>query len=431
MRHRERVLESTSTHCYAKGWSSDYRDVPAATDPSVIKDFDYVTKEATESMDDVVTPSWNVLRASGGIANNPMVKVTSVVEDKLMDIYIAHSAQVRSGEPPDYDWGDVSTYLYVGGNPSSASCAARGGLLDLPACDRSYWKDLALTKAWSNASLDEVQALVMIGESRKTVLSMISMFRRLIKILKSIKKLDTYALKREVTAKELANRYMELRYAIRPLMYDFNGVVAALKYKASETTNRLTFRGHEYFTDEIVEHENVYNGQFSNGESVGERSFDTMKRSAVSFDVRAGVLTQLKTINELHVWGFANPIESAWELVPFSFVIDWFLNVGNTIAAWTPNFGLNTLASWVVTEEISEQSYQILGTHSALPAPSETVEPSSHQNQLSNCYYCLTTTTKTRTPDPSRRIMPTMKVNLDVFKLTDLLIIATYLFNKR
>lgn len=32
-------------------------------------------------------------------------------------------------------------------------------------------------------------------------------------------------------------------------------------------------------------------------------------------------------------YGLTNPLLTAWELVPFSFVADWFVNVGDTIAS--------------------------------------------------------------------------------------------------
>jgi hypothetical protein len=32
--------------------------------------------------------------------------------------------------------------------------------------------------------------------------------------------------------------------------------------------------------------------------------------------------------------GLVNPLEIAWEVVPYSFVVDWFLPVGSYIAAW-------------------------------------------------------------------------------------------------
>jgi len=41
--------------------------------------------------------------------------------------------------------------------------------------------------------------------------------------------------------------------------------------------------------------------------------------------------------------GFINPLTVAWELVPFSFVLDWFANVGACLASFTDFTGLQLL----------------------------------------------------------------------------------------
>jgi hypothetical protein len=44
--------------------------------------------------------------------------------------------------------------------------------------------------------------------------------------------------------------------------------------------------------------------------------------------------------NFLATYGITNPALVAWELVPFSFVVDWFLPVGNALEALTATHGL-------------------------------------------------------------------------------------------
>jgi hypothetical protein len=40
---------------------------------------------------------------------------------------------------------------------------------------------------------------------------------------------------------------------------------------------------------------------------------------------------QNSTIHSLEQWGVLNPLSLAWETVPFSFVVDWFVNVGDVL----------------------------------------------------------------------------------------------------
>lgn len=44
--------------------------------------------------------------------------------------------------------------------------------------------------------------------------------------------------------------------------------------------------------------------------------------------------------------GLLNPFAIAWEAVPFSFVVDWFVPVGNTLSAITATAGLRFVAGW-------------------------------------------------------------------------------------
>lgn len=47
--------------------------------------------------------------------------------------------------------------------------------------------------------------------------------------------------------------------------------------------------------------------------------------------------------------GFVNPAVVAWELVPFSFVVDWFVNVGDVLSSYTDFLGFKFLESSVTS----------------------------------------------------------------------------------
>lgn len=49
--------------------------------------------------------------------------------------------------------------------------------------------------------------------------------------------------------------------------------------------------------------------------------------------------------------GFVNPLSVVWELVPFSFVIDWFLNVGQVLSSASDFYGLAVLNSYTTYHE--------------------------------------------------------------------------------
>lgn len=209
----------------------------------------YNPMETYESMLDEVTPNFVNLRDRGLIFNKPMTKISRVRENRL------------SGVSADFSYKDwntacnpdkflVFTQADRGSRPSTLAIGEFDVVLpEQPDLGLASLVDQAVNKAWANVSLSETEGLVMLAESEKTIVSLVSIFRRLIKVLKALKRLDVYALKREVSAKQLANRYMELRYALRPLVYDAAGTVAALQAVAGALEQRLTFRAHKESSD--------------------------------------------------------------------------------------------------------------------------------------------------------------------------------------
>jgi hypothetical protein len=63
-----------------------------------------------------------------------------------------------------------------------------------------------------------------------------------------------------------------------------------------------------------------------------------------------------KSMND---WGLANPVSIAWELVPLSFCIDWFVPIGNTLSALSATAGLEFMDGYHT--EITEAEYEYRG----------------------------------------------------------------------
>jgi hypothetical protein len=142
-------------------------------------------------------------------------------------------------------------------------------------------------------------------------------------------------------------------------------------------------------------------------------------------DVRAGILCQIEHLNRIGIYGLTQPIEAIWELIPFSFIVDWFFNVGSTIGGWIPEMGTRTLASWYV---VTETTYQKLdhwhnNFETEVPNPTSKIIAEFYRD-LVGCYIDETIVKKARVPSPIRAVVPTFTLRLDTFKLIDLLIIA-------
>lgn len=399
----------------------------------------FVPKTFYESMQDVVTPRFTELSSKGHIINSPMTSVKRTNTENMFTQYVDYSYGYMAQcdpVPADKTWIDVQQIDY-GTRPSSHILSGEYGLPAIPSTKLdtdfiSTMRTQAVSKAWASATLNEAEVLVQIGESEKTVASLVSIFKRFIRIIKILKTGKLWKLKLELTPKELANRYMELRYALRPLLYDLVGNIAAINHESGELNDRLTFRSFVLESENFEDVSTVTHQTVTNSVATWKKLYELTKLADRKVEVRAGVLTELETLSKLPVWGFANPVEAVWELVPFSFIVDWFFTVGDTIAAWTPLYGLKQLASWVVTTDSVVRSSQITdswteNTHLG----NDERRINAHDFTIKGCGIGEILVTKTRIPDPSRYTFPTFNVRLDMFKLTDLLIIAKGIFFSR
>lgn len=265
---------------------------------------------------------------------------------------------------------------------------------------------LAVTNAHANVDVAEMQALATVAEGRKTVQSMASILMRLVSVMRKVRKLDIRALRKELSRKELADRYMELRYAIRPLIYDARGIAKALE-RESEHIRRTAVgyaSGSASHTDQVLRSFAYYANAW------------WTRNAQYSVSARAGVLCSVN-VDAVNIWGVDQAVETLWELTPFSFIVDWFVNVGDTIAAWTPNAGVSQQASWVTVKE----NFTASNTTTTLVAV-----PWSY-TEISQSYSgCTTTHTQKvtrRVVNPPLSILPSFNMRLDGYKLTDLGII--------
>jgi len=378
-------------------------------------------------MTDVVTPNYKKLSGQGQIICSPMVKTQTILDDHFYTYWYRISHEQRVSTNPDV-WqpyvGSIEEY-----RPSSNKLSWTSDVPSIPAVDLDDLVDYAVNKAYADIDASDILALCTVAEGEKTVVSLISIFGRLIRIIKQIKKLNFRALKREISRKELANRYMEVRYALRPLMYDAAGIIAALNNEASSDPIRLTFRGK---TDYFDSDQDVITTPRTNTNLVGTYTYDEVRTKSWSdnIKVRAGVLTMLDKLDNLKIWGINRPLETAWELMPFSFIIDWFINVGDTLSAWAPDVGFKTLASWAVIERETHQMAEFAYSNVQEPVWNGTSNYRSldHTRAMSNCWLEKTILYKQRIPNAKRAILPKFKMRLNSFKLLDLVIIAKKLW---
>lgn len=407
MRHRSRTtapIESTHT-IHGKRYAGTTSNPEYHTEITSTASYFRSMKEVW-SMDDVVTTDFKGRSARGEIFNNPMRRSVrqehypqptpfyrGLLGSKMQSGVKVLTGDVWRGTYP-MSVSELGNYLVPGEHPGFVAMVA-----DL--------KNRAVTSAHASVGTSEMNLWATAGEARETVESITSILVRAFKIFRALRKADTRYLKREITWERLADRYMEARYAIRPLFYDAVGVQKAWETQVN-IKRRQTFRG---YASDVFEISDTI-------PYAGWNSYGTIERiGRCETKVRAGVLTDVEVSN-MSVWGLGSVIDGAWELVPFSFIVDWFLNVGKTIAAWTPEMGVTKLSSWVVIETTALSRNRLVSIANY---------PSSSCNEDNSYYWSgeksQVEVWKTRIPDPSRASWPSMNIRLDTLKLIDLALI--------
>lgn len=74
-------------------------------------------------------------------------------------------------------------------------------------------------------------------------------------------------------------------------------------------------------------------GPFGYNESNRQKGYVSQKQGCTMF-------VENPNLHRATTLGLTNPAAIAWELVPFSFVVDWFIPVGNFLNSWTDFLGL-------------------------------------------------------------------------------------------
>lgn len=132
----------------------------------------------------------------------------------------------------------------------------------------------------------------------------------------------------------LASTWLELQYGWKPLLNDVYGAAELLGSRLrSDTFSQRTYSSATVTKTETLDV--MYSGLIAKNAHV------LYRQSTCKY------YTEFTTSNEVRqafaVTGLSNPLLIAWELVPFSFVVDWFLPVGNFVEQLSAYDGFNVV----------------------------------------------------------------------------------------
>lgn len=148
-------------------------------------------------------------------------------------------------------------------------------------------------------------------------------------------------------AKATGNGWLELQYGWKPLLSDVYGAMETLaKSNSQGNPNTVFFR--RSGRAKRKEEKTAITNQLS-GSLVG---FDNLIRSyTAECQVRTGVVFSKSSapLASLASVGITNPALLAWELLPYSFVVDWFLPIGNYLESLDATNGLTFYSGYITT----------------------------------------------------------------------------------
>lgn len=295
---------------------------------------DPITTGSYESITDVVIPNFRARSARGEVFINPLTTV------KTTESWSAGAwSYFRPKEP-----GQQCAY----GKSFSESWWGRQhmpGSSSIP-IDYANLQRLAGTQAAATVRPSETQGLVTVAELRRTLGFLrrpLQSWDKLITQAKRDKNRHRSQLERnKTTGQFLSDSWLAYRYGARPIVFDVQNIaraIAALQTKELRP-ERETARGHSQYSTGV---------STSSQTTEGVIVYETKSRTDVEVNVRSGVLYEThRGIDPLGIDLFQIP-SAAYELVPFSFVADMFVNLGTLIEAISPKHGVARLGQWTTT----------------------------------------------------------------------------------
>lgn len=207
--------------------------------------------------------------------------------------------------------------------------ATTKALNDLGGAKAQLGEALATSRKTADLFVDSVKALlkVYVGVRRGD----------LRKVLDGIDDLSPAQFKRLVNAGKIpgnvANKWLAFHYGWKPLAQDVYGTWEILKESLAGTPAMLV-HGRGAATETAS---GLVTCPWSIGQPICDVSYDAEWKVRVNLTGRVQEAGIMRAVNQA---GLVNPAALAWELVPFSFVVDWFVPVGGVLNALSATSGL-------------------------------------------------------------------------------------------
>lgn len=253
-----------------------------------------------------------------------------------------------------YDNPSDSTYKEIRGNsqfisdqtgvPITWPSPISGDSLQIKyASQIAVLEENALRRLYANIKNQPADLGTDLAEGRQTLQLFAEASSRLVKFASELKRLNLVKSIKTLLpsdSRRLANDFLAYRYGVSPLIQDIYGIAQEIQARIDNTLrSQASGRSQDTFVIEDVSTNKVDS---------------TISNITIKYKVYFGVIDELTDF--LNRLGLTNPANVVWELVPFSFVVDWLIPIGPYLSTLTT---LDTLSVKSVhrTVKISESRF--------------------------------------------------------------------------
>ena len=175
----------------------------------------------------------------------------------------------------------------------------------------------------------DMDLLTSLAEMNKTVAYIVMRLKDIARIIAAVKRKDfSFLTKFRKDYTPSLDPYLEARYAIRPLIIDVENSIRAFGSSGSLATLKRAARAEDISSSSSV------SGTFSDANF----TYTFKGNVTVTGRKRGGAIGKLSAnLPSLYTLGMFNLATTAVELIPWSFVFQWFFNISGLIAELNPN----------------------------------------------------------------------------------------------
>lgn len=295
-------------------------------------------------MSDFVVDRFEQRRKAGEIFFNPMSRDKRAYS---VSSYTGYLVQHSSGS----QYNTEEPWFYAVLFPRETVNGRSVPLISRASTDAEYSRLLveASTDVLAKRGRGDSNSWETLAELDKTLAMFQNPLGKLNKWLTAASRAKQLGTASQLLGKTGAGLWLQYRYGIRPIISDVNNIVKALGNIALK--RRKTTRSSTRLTRSTL---------ISGSSSSGVLTYPWVNQVNDQITVRGVSLDDVdfSLLDDLGLSG-KGLLTLPWELVPYSFVADWMLNIGDFLNAIAPAIGWNHLGSCLTVETVRTNVYTI------------------------------------------------------------------------